>query len=233
MKRYFHHNLLFWPIGLLTLAGSSLMFFVQLANNPALSRKAAIEVNLTPPELWDWAKKYDPQFDIPPKGKWEQYTFSGDDLQNDVEFLRLAQRIKQFVAQEDTTSGLHIYLDRDAPYARFVHTLDLIIGEGIYRYSVRNSDVWIHRYKPHPHPTRAEPNIPIDNSSVILHSDYPTSGQMPIRFFKQLKQYWREEIVPLPFALLALWTIILLLNLYQLLVLKNMNSVRRLTSRSS
>jgi hypothetical protein len=122
------------------------LFFYHIAKSPVIYPKGTLEVNLPPPDFWNWVKKQGFDIDVPPKGKWKQFEFGANDVDNVPVFTRLHKEIQNFISLRDTLHGTHIRLDRKMPYYRFIKILDMLQIENVARYSVVGSDIWVPRF---------------------------------------------------------------------------------------
>jgi len=215
------HRRLFWPVGLTSLAIVPLAFVHHLATDPATHPQYGMELRLAPRDFDGRpAKVLNWDYDMPPGGQWEPFEFTDNDADNSLQFNRLRQYARGFVARRDTEKGILIRLGPRMAYETFVRVVDMLCMEGalhsdgIGRYSLYDSAIWVYRFPRYDEPQlRASPfpGDPLPN--YLLGRAKRLDPQRS--FVTQCRRYWQDELRHLPIPVLAILLASFAVNVHQ------------------
>jgi hypothetical protein len=189
MSRTYHKSR--WPIGFFGLLLMPVILMWQIWQCPQARVVTTMEVNLPPAEFWEiWKANY-PAVQLPGQGRWATFEFSPDERANSWRYEQLRLRVRDYFASRDTTTGIHIHIDRGARYGMFVQIVDMLNQENITFYSIEGSDLWLPKFHPFPNDATGQELVSICGGVIrvpqTLWSEYRDFISYNFRFLQDAR----------------------------------------------
>jgi hypothetical protein len=138
------HTRYFYPVGLLSLVFLPLMLVWDITQTESAKPKSTLEVNLFPlPSKWDEFMRQHPL--IAADGRWSTFRFAGNPKADQAILDSAKAAIRLHRSRNDTVNGIVICFHRATRYDAFVRLLDFFAVEGVSRYAIIDSNLWIPR----------------------------------------------------------------------------------------
>jgi hypothetical protein len=217
----------YWPAGLISLVFLPILFLLFMQYSPFARIKSAMEISLLPSNYREVLGGSSANFDIPPDGIWEVFSFTQSETENSKIYTNLRQALKRFYPLPDTLKGIEIRFDKRTPYKRFVFIMDILNMEEISsRFMVIGSSIWIPRF----HHLRPFSNI---DSPRLWKPIPPSWPQTAINMVNQWKTLLLLDIPQIPIPITLAWVGLFFFNIIGINRRLKIQTRRRLTSRSS
>ena len=131
--------------------------------------------------------------EIPNLRKYKEFSFNNSELLEHKKLRELKVSLRKLKKDNDTINGIKIHFGKNANYAIFFETLEILTIEGMPIYYPYRNDIWV-LVNPKPKPSKYKKNILLMNCGYYeANKDYWLKMEQEAEREKQyflFKKYW-------------------------------------------